>query len=212
MALALSDFTTRIGNELRLLGTPTAARTDLIKDALIELMTAIRSAVRISASLAVTIAASTYDIPGTIDKIETIEDEDGDGVVYTIDRLEREITFQDTASGSVNYTVYGTPYAIRTNASTVIAALPESYSVALWAWVVAVCHGQAESEKHTEKVKLADRACHKLLMYLNSEPGYLDRTIVIRDATGRRVGVTDAVDGINYDITDLGASLGYDPV
>lgn len=211
MALALSDYTTRIANELKLLAVPTAARNDLIKDGLTALMTYIRNLCRISATMAVTTSTTEYDIPATIDIVESVKDDDGDNEVYSVNTLSRKITLQDTPGEAANYTVYGTPYNVRTNAATIIAALPESYGEALWAYIVAACHDCVESDRWESKFKKAELQAHKLLMYLNSTAGYLERTIAIRDMRGYRIGITGAADGIDYDITDLAATEEYDP-
>ena len=213
MSLTLTHFTDRIGRELKLLATPTNARADLVYDALTELMLSIRDSCRISADLSVSSSTDTYDIPATIDVIEAIEDEEGNKVVYSIDDLEEEITLQDseTSSTAVTYKVYGTPAAVRTNAATIIAALPESYEPALWAFVVASCHGQVETSVVEIKEQRARRKAHELLMYLNSSAGYRDRIIAIRDVTGKIIGDTNASDGVDVGVSDFAETESYDP-
>ena len=213
MALSAAGYVTRINNELVLLANPTAAQTDIIKDALTDLLTYIRDLCRINTTLSVSSATDDYDIPDTIDQVERIDDEDGDPIVYGIDRLQRKITLQDSedSASAVNYTVYGTPLDIRTNYDTVIAALPESYSNALWAYIVAGCHEQAQHELADGKLKKAEFKAHNLLMYLNSEPGFLDRTIAIVDFQGSTIGDTNAGDGIDYDITEFAQTEEHDP-
>lgn len=214
MALTLTHFTDRIGRELKLLATPTNARADLVYDALTELMLAIRDSMRISATLSVSSSTNVYEIPSTIDIVEAIEDEDGNTVNgFSIDDLEGEITLQDaeTSATAVDYTVYGTPKDIRSNASTVVAALPESYEPSLWAFVVAVCHAQQETSVADMKEKRARMKAHELLMYLNSSAGYRDRTIAIKDTRGQIVGDINGQEGIDVGIDDFGDTESFDP-
>jgi hypothetical protein len=210
MAFAIADIQTRITNELAKLDDFSSFHDELIKDALTDLLTALVDFVRYSASLAVTTATATYDVPATIDIIERIEDADGDPVVYSVDKYEGEITFQDTPESAQDYTVYGTPKDIRTNAAAVIAALPESYYRALWAYVKAACHDNAESDSAEIMYQKAERSAHELLVYLNSEPGFRDRQISIVDAEGNRIGVSDPHDGVDNDVTDMGSVERYE--
>lgn len=211
MALSLSDIQNRMSNELRLLGVPTAAKADIIKDALTKLMAYIRELCRISATLSVSSSTDIYDVPATIDIVSEVKNSAGAGVVYSVDTKRRKITLQDTETSAVSYTVYGTPKDVRTNYSTIIAALPESYGESLWSYVVAGSHKQAMSERYADMLNDAKMSAHELLMYLNDEPGYKDRTIAIVDVTGSRVGDSSAQDGIDYEITSLGETEEFDP-
>lgn len=213
MALSLTDIQNRMSNELRLLAVPAASKADIIKDALTKLMTYIRELCRLSATLSVSSSTDIYDVPATIDIVSEVKNSSGAGVVYSVDTKRRKITLQDseTSATAVNYTVYGTPKDVRTNYSAIIAALPESYGESLWAYVVAGAHKQAMSERYADMLNDAKMGAHELLMYLNDEPGYKDRTIAIVDITGSRVGASSAQDGIDYEITSLGETEEFDP-
>jgi len=213
MSLTLAHFTERIGRELRLLATPTAARADLTKDGLTELMLAIREDCRVSAVLVVSSATDTYDIPSTVDVVEAVEDADGGAVVYSLNHLTREMTLQNSESSSagVNYTVYGTPLDVRTNAEVIVAALPESFEPSFWAFVVASCHAQAETSVADTKEQRARMKAHELLMYLNSSAGYRDRTIAIKDAQGKIIGDDNAADGVDVSYGEFAETETYDP-
>lgn len=208
MAFTIANIRTRITNELAKLDDFSSFQDELIKDALTDLLTAVHP--RISTTLAVVTTAATYTIPSTIDLIERIEDSDGDSVVYSVDEYERKLTLQDTPEAAGNWTVYGTPRDIRTNAETIISSLPESYYRVLWAYVTAVCHDQAESDAATIKWQKAEQLAHELLVYLNTEPGYRDRQVSIIDAEGKRVGVSNPADGVDNDYTAMNATEDYD--
>lgn len=213
MALTAAGYVTRINNEMVLLANPAASQPEIIKDALTDLMTYIRDMCRLNATMAVDGTTDEYDIPATIDIVEKVYDDDSDPIVFSVDRLLRKITLQnsESASGSVNYTVYGTPLDVRTNYETIIASLPESYSGALWAYIVAGCYEQAMHEMSDSKLNRAKLKAHELLLYLNSNAGMRDRTITMVDFTGARVGDTNAADGIDYEINNLGDTETFDP-
>lgn len=202
MALSLDGYRSRIANELSLLGDFALVRDELIKDALVDLIIAVEPV--IAATIAVVTTSKEYDIPSTIEKIHRIQNSIGKGVVYSLNEYTRKITLQDSQSADGTLYVWGTPRDPRTNAESIITALPEHYGKTLWAYVRYACYDMVDSDKASEQLIKAEKEAHKLLQAVNASPGYFGQTIRIVDVTGATLGDSGAADGINVTYNEFG--------
>jgi hypothetical protein len=200
MALSVAEFQARIGKELAILGELSSIQDYIIKDSLGDIIQ--RTHPNISAALVVSSATKTYSIPATIDTIFEIENELGNPVVYSLDRLEGEITFQDGCNDGATYLVYGTPKNFRTNIAAVIAGLDEKYEAALWQWIRYRAHRQAHHEFTEQEYAHALDETHILLQQINGDSTTQGRTIAIVDMQGKKTGVDSQVDGVTQDYVD----------
>ena len=203
MALAYTDFTTRIDNELKLLDSfSSAVQTALLKDALSEMCRL--GDVEISESLSVTDGQQEYDYPDTIKKIHILYDDSTPPVEvpYTDETYRRKIYLQDDPDENAVYTIYGTPYEVRTNYDDIIAALPEEWGDILWQFVRYHCMKQARDQSWVVERQAALQMLKEHRQSKNRSEDVANQSMQHLDRKGYRIDDTNNSEGLNVDYSD----------
>lgn len=209
MSFTVADLTSRINEELKLYGAfESATITNIIKSAVIDYIKKVYNPI-ISAVLAVNDSTLKYSIPSSIDQIEDVRDENGNSVVLTmIDTLGRNLYLQSVASGSVNYTVYGTPKDIKTNLSTVVQAIDENDENVVWSYIEAYAAKSSQDNEWVVLLKAADKTALEALQARNRSLSMHNTSMRFIDTTGQRIDDVSNVEGITPDISEyLGADF-----
>lgn len=203
MSFTVAELTSRINEELKLYGAFEALSiTNIIKSAVIEYMKKVDRPT-ISATLAVNSDTLRYTIPSTIDQIEDVRDEDGISItIARIDTLGRYLHLQDAPSGTVNYTVYGTPKNIKSNLSTVVEAIDENDENVVWAFVEAYAAKTAQDSEWVTLLKSADKLAFETLQARNRSLSMSGAAMRFVDSTGAQIHDIDNAEGIDPDISD----------
>jgi len=203
LALAYTDFETRITNELKLLDSfSSAVVTDILKDALTEMCRL--GDPEISATLAVVDGTQVYDYPATIKKIHALYDDSSpvEEVVYTDITYKRQVYLQEDPDENANYTIYGTPYNVRTNYQTIIAALPEEYGDILWQFVRVGCMKQARDDAWQVEAQVARQMLREYQQSSNRNEDVADQTVQLLDRKGYRIDDTSNAEGLDPDYSE----------
>lgn len=203
MSFTVADLTSRINEELKLYGAfETNTITNIIKSAVIDYIKKVYNPI-ISAALAVDNSTLKYAIPTSIDQIEDVRDENGSSVVLSmIDTLGRNLYLQSAASGSVNYSVYGTPKDIKTNLATVVQAIDENDENVVWTYVEAYAAKSAQDNEWISLLKAADKAALEALQARNRSLSMQNTSMRFIDTAGQRIDDYHNVEGVNPDISD----------
>jgi hypothetical protein len=203
MSFTVTNLTDRINEELQIYGRfQTNTVTNIIKNAVIEYMKKVDRPT-ISATLAVTADTLRYTIPTTIDQIEDVRDEDGISVVVSrIDTVGSYLHLQDSPSGSVNYTVYGTPKSITTNLDTVVEAIDENDENVVWAYIEAYANKSAQGQDWIALIQGADKVALETLRSRNRSLSMADSSMRFVDTTGAYITDVDNTEGIDPDVSD----------
>lgn len=203
MSFTVAELTSRINEELKLYGAfESATITNIIKSAVIEYTKKVYNPI-ISAILAVNNSVLKYSIPSSIDQIEDVRDENGNSVVLSlIDTLGRNLYLQSAASGSVNYTVYGTPKDIKTNLSTVVLAIDENDENVVWSYIEAYAAKSAQDSEWVTLLKAADKTAYEALQARNRSLSMHNTSMRFIDTTGQRIDDANNAEGLVSDITE----------
>jgi len=195
VALSLTDFYARIVAEVQpVLGDLTPVRAALVQDALTAFCTDVEP--EIGTTLSIVSGTTEYAIPPTLDKISHMQDSTDVEIVYSLNTHERTITLQTTPTAAATYTVYGTPRDIRTNASTIIAALSENYGKVLWLYIKAACYDVRDSDKATTMMLVAQSEGNRLRYYRNRNSDLYSQRIQQVDSRGHKFSDSDDADAI----------------
>lgn len=190
------DYSLRIDRELSLLGEfSDDVKTEFIREALRQFIR-LYEPDDISATIAVTVDVLEYSIPDAIEKIASFRDENNKEVYFTLDTYRRKITLATPPSGSVNYTVYGTPNSISDNTDTILAGLDEDYESCLWQLIRYCAHQENESDRQDLEFQKARRMIVELRQYRNRNKATYKQAINFIDRTGRKFDDPNNVDGI----------------
>lgn len=216
--MTLAQLKARIDSELSLLGAfDDTNKVSIISDA-------IRAFCRrfepdsLNVTLAVTAAVTEYSVPDWIDKISRIYNEDNDRVVYEYNPFRRKINFVTAPSGSVNYTIYGTPNLIRFNLqdSTVesgqtlpnydrfLASFDEDWEDCIFQYIRAFAAKTARDDTWKDEFQLAELETRRLRQYRNMNREMTDQAMIFRDREGRVIDNSANMDGQTEDINDFG--------
>jgi hypothetical protein len=209
--MSLATLRNRIDTELTMLGGFDNVAGRPIKDQCIA--EALRQFVRkyepddLTASLAVVAGTLTYSIPDAIARISRVFKEDGIRTNFSLDVYQRKITFPVSPTGSVNYTVYGTPNKISTNLVAIIAALDEDYEDVFWQYIRAICFKEANNDDWKTEYQAAELEANKMRQDRNKNTNSNDASMIFKDRQGRDVDDAYNIDNNPSSISDYG-SLG----
>lgn len=205
MALSLTIIETKIDNHLKILGSfASAVKRDIVRDAVMRYCRKVDTPV-ISATLAVTASTGPYSIPSTIEKMVNLYDDATIPLVvaYGTDLTKREITLVEEPDDAGDYTAYGTPRNIRTNISTVIAAIDENHEDVLWGYVRAFAMQQKNAASANDELLKADKAARELRQNINMHLDSTGNAIKMKDTTGQVIADSANSEGYDVNVDDL---------
>jgi hypothetical protein len=206
MATSLTILQARITSELVMLGTFTSeVQQNIIRDAVMRFVRKADLPV-ISATMAVT-ASSTgaYSIPSTIEKITRIYNNASTPAIvnFITDLTKRTVTLTTAPSTTGNYDVRGTAREIRTNLSTVIAALTEDHEDVVWEYIRAFAMRQSGAmEAYRLELQAADKAVSEMRKSINRNMDQNTQTVNFIDTTGQIIADSSNAEGLTPDISD----------
>lgn len=202
MALSYTGMQTRFNNSLSILGDPGASViADIIIDATRRFIS-IMDTPMLSASLSVTTSSGPYDVPATIRKIADIRNSSNVSQEYVYDATTNKITFVKAPLTSGTYTIYGLPKEVRTNISTIIAAISEDYESVLWAYIRAFAYSWADHPDAIAKLQEADKLAFEERQSSNYPTGHYPVSIKQLDTRGNLIADSSNYEGNNVDIGD----------
>lgn len=214
MALALADWKSRINTDLRMVlgSSGDQLQTDIIVRAARRFVRRMDEPI-ISATLAVnaTTGAGPYNVPTTLRKLVDVRDAQSTPASqpYSYDSTKNQITFEDAATASENWTAYGTPKSTRTNISTILAAVSEDHEDVLWAYVEAEAYLWAHHSEAYQRLKFADEQADEERMSRNRMLDATGVPLQYRDVQGDRIGELYNAEGFDVDLSDnLAMDLG----